>query len=58
MAKWSARPQLLFSDTVPACHVPAGAVTVIRDVVASCAANSNDPATEEILTDGCGLMCE
>jgi hypothetical protein len=57
MAKWAARPQLLFSDTVPVCHVDPSAATVIADVIASSARDPNNITAEEILTDGCGLMC-
>ncbi|WWC96884.1 hypothetical protein V866_003759 [Kwoniella sp. B9012] len=58
MAKWAARPQILFSDSVPAARVELSDIQEGPDVVASSAQLKEDPTTEEILTDGCGLMSE
>ncbi|WWC87943.1 uncharacterized protein L201_002843 [Kwoniella dendrophila CBS 6074] len=58
MAKWAARPQILFSDSVPAAKVEASAIGEIPDIVTAEAQLTNNPKTEQILTDGCGLMSE
>lgn len=56
--RWGSRLQIFFTDSVPIMSVDPKAVTVIPDVVSSSAPNPANPATEEILTDGCGLMCK
>jgi hypothetical protein len=56
--RWGSRLQIFFTDSVPIMSVDPKAVTVIPDVVSSSASNPANPATEEILTDGCGLMCK
>ncbi|WRT65729.1 uncharacterized protein IL334_002677 [Kwoniella shivajii] len=58
MAKWAARPQLLFSDSVPAARVKLSAIQEIPDIVTREAQEAGDARTEQILTDGCGLMSE
>ncbi|OCF57860.1 hypothetical protein L486_03881 [Kwoniella mangroviensis CBS 10435] len=58
MAKWAARPQILFSDSVPATKVQLSEIQEGPDIVAQSAQLQEDPTTEEILTDGCGLMSE
>ncbi|WVR03757.1 hypothetical protein IAU60_000752 [Kwoniella sp. DSM 27419] len=58
MAKWAARPQILFSDSVPVATVQPSAIQVISDIVSHCARDPANPGTNEILTDGCGLMSE
>jgi hypothetical protein len=56
MAKWASRPQLLFSDSIPAVKVNPASIGEIDDIVI---ANLSRPATtEQTLTDGCGLMTE
>ncbi|KAK4686078.1 RNA-dependent RNA polymerase, partial [Tremellales sp. Uapishka_1] len=58
MAKWAARPQILFSDSVPATTVDAASIAIIPDIVTRLAQLRGSAATEETLTDGCGLMSE
>ncbi|KAK8861624.1 hypothetical protein IAR55_002447 [Kwoniella newhampshirensis] len=58
MAKWASRPQILFSDSVPAARVHPSAIAVVPDIVTSEAKVAGDAKTEQILTDGCGLMSE
>ncbi|WVQ78860.1 hypothetical protein IAT38_000951 [Cryptococcus sp. DSM 104549] len=58
MAKWAARPQLLLSETVPVLHVERDAIAVIPDLVTDEAERTGKASTEQILTDGCGLMSE
>ena len=57
MASGAARPQILFSDSMPATRVDPSAVAVIDDIITSAARVRGSASTEEILTDGCGLMC-
>ncbi|WWC68587.1 uncharacterized protein I206_102517 [Kwoniella pini CBS 10737] len=57
MAKWAARLQILFSDSIPATQVDPWAVGEDQDIVADDALPGN-ATTEQILTDGCGLMSE
>ena len=56
MAKWAARPQILFSDTVPAFRLEPDSIAVIPDIVTLEAQRDGSASTEQILTDGCGLM--
>nr|XP_031858493.1 uncharacterized protein CI109_006138 [Kwoniella shandongensis]KAA5525565.1 hypothetical protein CI109_006138 [Kwoniella shandongensis] len=56
MAKWASRLQILFSDSVPAASVDPSAITVIPDIVTIQAESAGQASTEQILTDGCGLM--
>ncbi len=58
MAKWAARPQILFSDSVPAARVDVSSVVIVADIVTLAAQEEGHAETEQILTDGCGLMCE
>ncbi|WVW80195.1 hypothetical protein I302_102172 [Kwoniella bestiolae CBS 10118] len=58
MAKWAARPQILFSDSVPVTSVELSAIHEIPDIITREAQLSGRPETEQILTDGCGLMSE
>lgn len=58
LLRWAARPQILFTDTIPVARVDAARILIVDDIVSSHASNQDDPATEELLTDGCGLMCE
>ena len=58
MAKWAARPQILFSDSVPATTVGASAIGTVDDIVTLAARSTGRVSTEQILTDGCGLMCQ
>lgn len=57
MAKWAARPQILFSDSIPATIVQPSAIEVVGDIVTLAAEQAGHARTEQILTDGCGLMC-
>ena len=56
--RWAARPQILSSDSVPATTVAPTAITVIEDIVTSAVHDTGRASTEQILTDGCGLMCK
>ncbi|OCF31654.1 hypothetical protein I316_06659 [Kwoniella heveanensis BCC8398] len=58
MAKWAARPQILFSDSVPGARVDPSAIGIIPDLVTLDAQATGSARTEQILTDGCGLMSE
>ncbi|WVQ93483.1 hypothetical protein IAU59_000557 [Kwoniella sp. CBS 9459] len=58
MAKWAARPQILFSDSVPGTKVDASAIQIIPDLVTLHAEARGSARTQQILTDGCGLMSE
>lgn len=58
MAKWAARLQLIMSDSIPVTRVKKNRIKVIPDIVCLASPNPSDPAASEILTDGCGLMCE
>ncbi|WVQ64983.1 uncharacterized protein L199_003153 [Kwoniella botswanensis] len=58
MAKWAARPQILLSESVPAANVGFTAIQEIPDIVTWNAQRKDSPSTEEVLTDGCGLMSE
>lgn len=57
MAKWAARPQILFSDSDPAPVIDPSAIVVIEDIVTKTSHDAWHVSTEQILTDGCGLMC-
>lgn len=54
VAKWAARPQLLFSDSQPTIKVDMSDIEVVEDI--EVADLVHRATTEEILTDGCGLM--
>ncbi|ORY24068.1 RNA dependent RNA polymerase-domain-containing protein [Naematelia encephala] len=57
MAKWAARPQILFSDSVPVSQLSSqDRIGIIPDIVSSSA--YGEPGAEQILTDGAGLMSE
>ncbi|RXK35887.1 hypothetical protein M231_06851 [Tremella mesenterica] len=58
VAKWAARPQILFSDSVPATTVSPEIIMVIDDIITAEADAVGHASTEQILTDGCGLMSE
>ncbi|WVF65849.1 hypothetical protein IAT40_000586 [Kwoniella sp. CBS 6097] len=58
MAKWAARPQILFSDSVPGARVEPSAIEIIPDLVTLGAQVAGKARTEQILSDGCGLMSE
>jgi hypothetical protein len=57
-SRWGSRLKIYFSDSVPVLVLDPSAVTVIPEIVSAHSSNAEDPATEEILTDGCGLMCK
>lgn len=54
--RWAARCQLFQSDSVPADLVDPSTIAVVPDIV--CNSASTSPEAPQILTDGCGLMCE
>jgi hypothetical protein len=56
--RWAARPQILFSDSVPAVRLRPGAIGTAPDIVSSQATCYKEATTEQTLTDGCGLMCK
>jgi hypothetical protein len=56
--RWAARPQLLFSDSIPATIVEDVAVGHAADLITSQAQAAGYASTEQTLTDGCGLMCQ
>nr|XP_018264757.1 uncharacterized protein I303_02936 [Kwoniella dejecticola CBS 10117]OBR86915.1 hypothetical protein I303_02936 [Kwoniella dejecticola CBS 10117] len=57
MAKFAARPQILFSDSVPATRVDRAAIGEDDDIVSD-VAGFGKATTEQTLTDGCGLMSD
>lgn len=54
--RWAARCQLFQSDSVPADLIDPSAIAVVPDIVCNGAPAGADAS--QILTDGCGLMCE
>lgn len=54
--RWAARTQLIQSDSLPAALIDPDKIIVVNDL--ACDDAESSPETSQILTDGCGLMCE